>query len=149
MMALRSYLGTILTVISTIVVISGVTPTFTLCLVPIIIYYMGQQNFFTVSETNDYRPPFSSLLASCTVSNLFLVLFPAENISRAKTLGFSKQKSHLRLAWGISRWCGNYSGLPGRGFAYGSTQRYAQYTTGESMMCVSIFISLFGTSLTQ
>jgi hypothetical protein len=147
-MALRGYLATLLTVISTIVVISGVTPMFTLCLVPIMIYYMAQQNFFTVSE-----PLITALcfirynrVAPYLIDSLY---FFAENISRTKTLGFSKQKSHLRLAWRVSRWCGNNSGLPGRGVAHPPTQRYAQYTTGESTMCVSISISVFGASLTQ
>jgi hypothetical protein len=49
MMALRSYLSTIMSVASTIVVISFVTPLFTVCLVPILIYYALQQKFFTVS----------------------------------------------------------------------------------------------------
>lgn len=46
---LKSYLGTVFSVISTIAVISGVTPVFMICLIPIIIYYMRQQAFFTVS----------------------------------------------------------------------------------------------------
>ena len=46
---LRSYLSTLFTVFSTIIVISGVTPIFTLCLIPIIIFYMMQQAYFTVS----------------------------------------------------------------------------------------------------
>lgn len=49
MMALRSYLSTVMAVFSTIVVVSVVTPVFTLCLIPIIIYYGYQQSFFTVS----------------------------------------------------------------------------------------------------
>ena len=49
MMALRSYLSTIMAVCSTIVLISAVTPLFAICLVPMIIYYGYQQNFFTVS----------------------------------------------------------------------------------------------------
>ena len=48
MMTLRSFLATVFSVISTIVVVSGVTPVFTLCLIPIIIYYVIQQRFFTV-----------------------------------------------------------------------------------------------------
>jgi hypothetical protein len=52
MMALRSYLGTVMSVASTIVVISFVTPFFTVCLVPILIYYAIQQSFFTVSKMN-------------------------------------------------------------------------------------------------
>lgn len=47
-MTLRSYLWTLMSVVSTIAVISGVTPIFTLCLVPIIAFYAMHQNFFTV-----------------------------------------------------------------------------------------------------
>ena len=57
MMALRSYLSTIMTVGSTIVVVSFVTPVFTLCLIPIIIYYGFQQNFFTVRNMKDWSVP--------------------------------------------------------------------------------------------
>jgi ATP-binding cassette, subfamily C (CFTR/MRP), member 1 len=49
MATLRSYLTTIMSVVSTIVVISGVTPAFTICLIPILLFYGAQQNFFTVS----------------------------------------------------------------------------------------------------
>jgi ABC-type multidrug transport system fused ATPase/permease subunit len=45
---LRTYLQTLFNVISTIVVISAITPTFTLCLVPIIVYYAIEQAYFTV-----------------------------------------------------------------------------------------------------
>lgn len=48
MMALRSYLSTIMSVASTIVFVSIVTPIFTLCLIPITFYYGYQQQFFTV-----------------------------------------------------------------------------------------------------
>ena len=47
---LRSFLATIFAVVSTIVVISGVTPIFTVCLVPILVYYGIQQRFFNVSR---------------------------------------------------------------------------------------------------
>lgn len=40
---LRSYLMTLFTIGSTIVVISSITPVFTLCLIPILIYYTVQQ----------------------------------------------------------------------------------------------------------
>jgi len=46
---LRSYLATMFTVVSTIFVISGVTPIFTVCLVPIIVFYVVQQNYFTTT----------------------------------------------------------------------------------------------------
>ena len=50
MSTLRTYLQTLFNVISTIVVISAVTPLFTACLIPIIIYYGIQQAYFTVSS---------------------------------------------------------------------------------------------------
>jgi hypothetical protein len=54
MATLRSYLATIMNVVSTIVVVSGVTPAFTICLIPIILFYAAQQNFFTVSVKRQY-----------------------------------------------------------------------------------------------
>jgi ATP-binding cassette, subfamily C (CFTR/MRP), member 1 len=47
---MRTYLGTLFAVVSTVVVISGVTPLFSLCLVPMIIFYIVEQQFFTVSK---------------------------------------------------------------------------------------------------
>ena len=47
-MTLRSYLWTLMSVISTIAVISGVTPVFAICLMPIIFFYVMEQKFFTV-----------------------------------------------------------------------------------------------------
>ena len=44
---LRSYLMTLFSIVSTIVVISIVTPIFALCLVPIVAFYMLQQAYFT------------------------------------------------------------------------------------------------------
>jgi hypothetical protein len=46
---LRAYLQTLFAVISTIAVISAVTPIFMLCLVPMLVYYVKEQSFFTVS----------------------------------------------------------------------------------------------------
>jgi len=46
---LRSYLATLANVFSTIIVISGVTPIFTLCLIPILIFYAMQQAYFTMT----------------------------------------------------------------------------------------------------
>jgi ABC-type multidrug transport system fused ATPase/permease subunit len=46
---LRSYLATLFSVFSTIVVISGITPIFTACLVPILVYYLLQQAYFTIT----------------------------------------------------------------------------------------------------
>ena len=46
---LRSYLATMGSVCSTIVVVSSITPWFTVCLIPIIGYYLLQSQFFTKS----------------------------------------------------------------------------------------------------
>ena len=46
---LRSYLNSLMSVISVVFVISSVTPMFTLCLVPIVIFYLHQQNYFTTT----------------------------------------------------------------------------------------------------
>jgi ATP-binding cassette, subfamily C (CFTR/MRP), member 1 len=43
----RSYIMTLFTILSTVIVISFVTPIFTVCLIPIIAYYAIQQNYFT------------------------------------------------------------------------------------------------------
>lgn len=44
------YLGTIFSVISTIAVISGVTPVFVFFMIPMIMFYMHEQAFFTVGK---------------------------------------------------------------------------------------------------
>lgn len=46
---LRSYLTTLFTIVSTIVVISTITPVFTLCLIPILAFYLMQQAYFTTT----------------------------------------------------------------------------------------------------
>lgn len=49
MTAARSYLTTILSVVSALVVNIGVFPAFTIGIIPLICYYIAQQRFFTVS----------------------------------------------------------------------------------------------------
>lgn len=49
MQTLRTYLMTLFTVISTVFVISGVTPIFTLCLIPMLLYYVWEQSYFTIT----------------------------------------------------------------------------------------------------
>jgi len=49
METLRTYLFTLFTVFSTVVVISGVTPIFTLCLFPMMLFYAWEQSRFTVT----------------------------------------------------------------------------------------------------
>lgn len=45
---LINYLWTLFNILSTIVVISGVTPVFAICLVPIVLFYVNEQSYFTV-----------------------------------------------------------------------------------------------------
>jgi len=47
--SLRGYLTTLFTVFSTIIVISGITPVFTICLIPLIAFYVLQQKYFTIT----------------------------------------------------------------------------------------------------
>lgn len=65
---LQSYVATIFDVISTIVVISGVTPVFALCLVPMIMFYVHEQKYFMITYRelkrldSVYRSPIHALL---------------------------------------------------------------------------------------
>ena len=52
MSTLRTYLQTLFSVLSTIVVISAVTPIFTICLIPIILFYGMEQAHFTVRPSH-------------------------------------------------------------------------------------------------
>jgi ATP-binding cassette, subfamily C (CFTR/MRP), member 1 len=47
---LINYLWTLFNVLSTIIVISGVTPIFALCLIPVMVFYLNEQSYFTVSD---------------------------------------------------------------------------------------------------
>mmetsp|Transcript_27953 Transcript_27953/g.34141 ORF Transcript_27953/g.34141 Transcript_27953/m.34141 type:complete len:138 (+) Transcript_27953:1207-1620(+) len=86
---LRSYLGSLSSVISTIVVVSFVTPMFTLCLIPIIIYYLIQQAYFTITYRELKR------LDSITKSPIVALL--AETIDGVSTIrAFSAQRSLFR-----------------------------------------------------
>ena len=49
MTALRSYLTTLFNVASGIIVNAGVSPAFTIMVIPLMFFYAAQQKFFTVS----------------------------------------------------------------------------------------------------
>jgi ATP-binding cassette subfamily C (CFTR/MRP) protein 1 len=59
------YIRTIFSVISTIAVISGVTPIFILFMIPMVLYYMHEQAFFTVGDGSTV-----CLIGSCSVFSL-------------------------------------------------------------------------------
>jgi hypothetical protein len=48
--SLSMYIVTLFSVFSTFVVISGVTPIFAFCLIPMCLFYTWQQSYFTVRE---------------------------------------------------------------------------------------------------
>jgi len=66
--SLRSYLSTLSSVISCCAVITFVTPLFTVCLIPIIVFYIYQQTYFTKTYRelkrldSIYRSPINALL---------------------------------------------------------------------------------------
>ena len=63
MTALRSYISTILSVVSAVIVNTGVSPLFTVGILPLIYFYAAQQKFFTVSFfASAYYPSISSFL---------------------------------------------------------------------------------------
>lgn len=87
--SLRSYLSTLSSVISTIVVVSFVTPLFILCLIPIIIFYLMQQAYFTITYRELKR------LDSITRSPIVALL--AETIDGVDTIrAFRAQRSLFR-----------------------------------------------------
>jgi len=49
MFALRSYISTLLSVGSAVIVIAVVSPIFLICIIPLIFYYAAQQKFFTMT----------------------------------------------------------------------------------------------------
>jgi ATP-binding cassette subfamily C (CFTR/MRP) protein 1 len=49
MTALRSYISTLLSVVSAVIVNTGVSPAFTVGIIPLIFYYAAQQRFFTMT----------------------------------------------------------------------------------------------------
>ena len=93
MNTLRPYLQNLFGILSTIVVISGVTPVFTICLIPIIIFYVVEQKFFTVR----IRLLMVRSRSSRTWRILTQCSFLAAYIPRAETIGLGKPQSNLRV----------------------------------------------------
>lgn len=89
MSTMRTYLQTLFNVLSTIVVISVVTPIFTLCLIPIVLYYAVEQAYFTVCILIGFG--WSDLGFS---HSLTFLAFTA-HIPRAEASRLRQPKSHL------------------------------------------------------
>ena len=54
MTALRSYVSTLLSVVSAVIINAGVSPAFTIGIIPLMYYYAAQQKFFTVSFSSEF-----------------------------------------------------------------------------------------------
>lgn len=114
MSTLRTYLMTLFSVLSTIVVISVITPTFTFCLIPIIVYYAVEQAYFTVSSTE-------MIFLYHTMSVVYLTAprsSSSADLSGTETYRFRKSQSHLRALRGDCRRSRCYSGFWSTGKSY-------------------------------
>ena len=58
----RSYLATMMSVLSTILVVASVTPVFILGLAPVVVFYLHQQSFFTMTYRELKRLDVSNML---------------------------------------------------------------------------------------
>jgi len=86
---LRSYLATLTSVVGVIIVVSTITPYFALCLLPMIFFYMHQQNYFTTTYRELKR------LDSVSRSPIYALL--GETLDGVSTIrAFSAQPSLLR-----------------------------------------------------
>ncbi len=89
MTALRSYLTTIMSVICTVFVISGVTPAFTICLIPMILFYVSQQKFFTVRSERHRMPVCTGSNSRCIQLPLFLSKMTYRELKRLDSVNRS------------------------------------------------------------
>ena len=118
---IRSYLATLFTVLSTIVVVSGVTPVFALCLIPMILFYISEQQFFTVTYRELKR------LDSVSRSPLFALL--GESVDGVAVVrAFSAQ-----------------NGLVKRLQTMLDTQQHAYYLTFTAQSWLAVRLELIGT----
>lgn len=122
-MTLRSYLWTLMSVISTTVVISGVTPVFAFCLLPIVAFYIMQQKFFTATYRELKR------LDSVNRSPLYALL--GETIDGVATVrAFSAQDA-----------------LIGRLKTSLDLQQHAYYLTVSSLCWLAVRLEMIGTAI--
>jgi ABC-type multidrug transport system fused ATPase/permease subunit len=89
---LRAYLGTLSSVLSTLFVISTVTPWFIVCLVPIAAYYVSNQRFFVATYRelrrldSVSRSPIYALFGETLDGVATVRAFGAENILKARVV---------------------------------------------------------------
>lgn len=89
---LQVYLLVLFEVVSTVVVISCVTPFFTVCLIPIILYYLWEQSYFTVGLglLRYILPGLHSIVS-------------AGSVSRVEKAGLRESQSDLCLVGRVGR----------------------------------------------
>jgi len=94
------YLRTIFSVISTIAVISGVTPVFVFFMIPMILYYMHEQAFFTISYRelkrldSTSRSPIYALLGESVDGVAVIRSFSAEDTLKKRLTNMLNKQQH-------------------------------------------------------
>lgn len=94
------YLRTIFAVVATVFVISGVTPVFILFLIPMVLYYMNEQAFFTVSYRelkrldSTSRSPIFALLGESVDGVAVIRSFMAEETLKARLRSMLNRQQH-------------------------------------------------------
>jgi len=97
---LRSYLNSLMSVVSVIVVCSTVTPIFTLCLVPILIFYLLQQRYFTTTYReikridSIFRSPIYAMLGESLDGVVTVRAFRAQNLLTKRLVGMMDMQQH-------------------------------------------------------
>lgn len=123
MVSLRSYLATLANVFSTLIVISSVTPMFLYFLIPLVIYYILQQEYFTATYRELKR------LDSINRSPLYALL--GETIDGVATIRSYGAQSTLSR-----RLCGDLD-----------TQQHAYFLTCASQCWLAVRLELVGTMI--
>ena len=103
---LRTYLQTLFSVLSTVVVISGVTPLFALCLMPIIAFYVVEQKFFTVRNTPyildvSFHPAYNPLLSFTQLTYRELKRLESEIIDKVHDKFGARARAEIGVMSGL------------------------------------------------
>ncbi len=107
----RSYFQTMAAVLSTIVVVTSVTPKFIFGLIPLLFFYMHQQNFFTMTYRelkrldSVSRSPIYALLSETLDGVLTIRAFGAEeNLNKRMINMVNVQQTAYRLTFAAQCW---------------------------------------------
>ena len=107
----RSYLATMVSVLSTVIVVVSVTPGFILALVPIVIFYLKQQTFFTMAYRelkrldSVSRSPVYALLGETIDGVLTIRAYCAQsNLNRRMVSMLDIQQTAYHLTFSAQCW---------------------------------------------